>query len=202
PSLDVTITGASYLNNQASDDIISGQVRSLFIMLLMIFLLVAILFKSLKAGVAAVVASLFPIIVLFGTLGLFNVPLDIGTMMVGAISLGICIDHTIHFLIRYQNLANQGLKEDEIICEVMRLEATPIITTTLALTMGFATLAFSSFPPIAHFGMLSAMVMLLALISTFVIIPLMMRTYRIELKWRASAKVVSRSNLKTTKERA
>ncbi|RUM94749.1 MAG: hypothetical protein DSZ28_01570, partial [Thiothrix sp.] len=49
PSLDVTITGASYLNNQASDDIISGQVRSLFIMLLMIFLLVAILFKSLKA---------------------------------------------------------------------------------------------------------------------------------------------------------
>ena len=190
PSLEVKVTGASYLSSQASDYIISGQVRSLIIMMLMIFLLVAILFKSLKAGLVAVVANLFPIIVLFGVLGLFNIPLDTGTTMVGAISMGICIDHTIHFLMRYQYLASQELDEEKIIRKVVRLESTPIIATALALAMGFATLAFSSFPPIARFGLLSAMIMLLALISTFVIIPLMMRTYGIKLKWRGNTKVV------------
>ena len=199
PHFNVTVTGASYLSSQASDSIISGQVRSLFIMLAMIFLLVALLFKSIKAGVVAVVANLFPIVVLFGTLGLFNIPLDTGTTMVGAISMGICIDHTLHFLMRYQYLESQGLNGEKIIREVVRLESAPIMATALALAMGFAILAFSSFPPIARFGVLSAMVMLLSLISTFVIIPLLMRTYEINLEWRSSAKATHAHPLKDLK---
>ena len=190
-SLAVEVTDTNAPNHQSSNHIINGQGRSLFIMILMLFLLVTILFKSLKAGFVAVVASLFPIIVLFGILGFFRIPLDTGTIMVGAISIGICIDHTIHFLIRYQNLARQGLNAEEITREAIRLESTPIMATTLALTLGFATLSFSSFPPIARFGTLSAMVMLLALISTFFLIPLMMQTYRIKLKWNAETKTVS-----------
>ncbi|MCU7809228.1 MAG: hypothetical protein KZQ73_15360, partial [Candidatus Thiodiazotropha sp. (ex Semelilucina semeliformis)] len=58
--------------------------------------------------------------------------------------------------------------------KAIQQESTPIITTAFALAMGFATLAFSTFPPVALFGLLSAMVMLLALIGTFIIIPLML----------------------------
>jgi predicted RND superfamily exporter protein len=177
------------ISNNAMDYF--NPASSLFLMMLMIFFLVAVLFNSLKAGMVAVVANLFPIVVLFGALGLFSIPLDAGTMMVSAISMGIGVNHTIHFLMRYQHLANQGLKKEKIIRKVMRMESTPIMATAFALSMGFATLAFSNFPSIARFGMLSAMVMLLALISTFVIIPLMMRTYQVQLRWRSDTKTVN-----------
>jgi predicted RND superfamily exporter protein len=186
--LDVTVIGNNVLNKQASDFTVNDQIRSLVMVLSMIFLLVTILFRSFKAGLVAIVANLFPLVILFGILGLFNIPVDMVVIMVSAISMGVGVDHSIHFLMRYQSLERRGLDKDKVLVKVMRHELTPIMATSLALALGFATLALSGFPPVARFGVLSAMVMLLALISTFVIIPLLMRTYRIRLNWRTSTR--------------
>ena len=189
--LDVTVIGHDTLNKQASDFIVNDQIRSLVMALSMIFLLVTILFRSFKAGLVAIAANLFPLVILFGILGLFNIPVDTVIIMVSAISMGVGVDHSIHFLMRYQSLERRGLDKDKVLVNVMRHELTPIMATSLALALGFATLALSSFPPVARFGVLSAMVMLLALISTFIIIPLLMRTYRIRLNWRSSTRRLS-----------
>jgi predicted RND superfamily exporter protein len=98
PALRIDVTGGSFLNSQAVDYMADGQARSLLLMLLVIFLLVAFLFMNLKAGLVAVIANLFPIVILFGVMGLFGFSLDTGTTMVGAIALGICVDHTMHFM--------------------------------------------------------------------------------------------------------
>ncbi len=183
---DISVTGHEVLNKQASDFIVNDQIRSLVMVLSMIFLLVTILFRSFKAGLVAIIANLFPLVILFGLLGLFNIPVDMVVIMVSAISMGVGVDHSIHFLMRYQSLERRGLDKDQVLVKVMRHELTPIMATSLALALSFATLALSSFPPVARFGALSALVMLLALVSTFVVIPLLMRTYRIRLNWRTS----------------
>ncbi|MES9969686.1 MAG: MMPL family transporter, partial [Candidatus Thiodiazotropha sp.] len=183
PTLDVMITGSSYLNSQAVDYMADGQARSLLLMLLVIFLLVALLFMNLKAGLVAVIANLFPIVVLFGVMGMFGIALDTGTAMVGAIALGICVDHTMHFMVRYQRLAKNTGSASDALVQVVQQESTPIITTALALATGFATLTFSNFPPVTLFGLLSALVMCLALVGTFVLIPLMLQNTRLISVW-------------------
>jgi diguanylate cyclase (GGDEF)-like protein len=183
PTLDIVITGGSYLNSQAVDYMADGQAKSLILMLLVIFLIISLLFMNLKAGLIAVIANIFPIVVLFGVMGISGITLDTGTTMVGAIALGICVDHTMHFMVRYQRLAKNYRTELEALVQVIQQESTPIIATALALAAGFLTLTFSNFPPVNLFGLLSAMVMCLALIGTFVIIPLMLQKTRLISVW-------------------
>jgi predicted RND superfamily exporter protein len=175
PSLVIKVTGSSYLNSQAVDYMADGQTRSLLLMLSVIFLLIALLLANAKLGLIAVISNLFPIVVLFGVMGYCNIPLDTGTVMVATLALGICVDHSMHFVVRYQRLLDSGITPLLSLLHSIRQESKPIVTTALALTLGFSTLAFSAFPPVAKFGLLSALVMLLALIGTFVVTPLMLQ---------------------------
>jgi predicted RND superfamily exporter protein/CRP-like cAMP-binding protein len=180
PGLTIHVTGESYLNNQAVDYMADGQARSLALMLLVIFLLVSALFMQIKAGMIAVIANLFPILVLFGVMGYLDLALDTGTAMVAAIAMGIVVDHSMHFMVRYQRAGQVSATPLE---DAVRTEATPIIATAIALAVGFATLSLSDFPPVARFGLLSALVMLLALISTFLITPLLLWHIRLTSAW-------------------
>ncbi|HID45225.1 MAG TPA: cyclic nucleotide-binding domain-containing protein, partial [Chromatiaceae bacterium] len=178
--LSVQVTGEGYLNSQAVDYMADGQARSLALMLLVIFVLVSALFMQSKAGMIAVIANVFPIILLFGVMGYFDLALDTGTAMVGAIALGIVVDHSMHFMVRYQRA---GKNPGNALQIAVRKESTPIIATAIALAMGFATLSLSEFPPVARFGKLSALVMLLALASTFLITPLLLWHSRLMSVW-------------------
>ncbi len=182
-SLKVEITGNSILSNKAVDSMARGQLHSLVLLGGVILLLITILFVNFKAGLVALLPNLFPVLVLFGVMGFVGIPLDSGTGMVAAIALGICVDDTMHAMSRY----NQALKEhgDQMLAlqATMSSEAVPIFTTSLALSAGFGVLALSSFAPVAHFGMLSAMVILLALFATFVITPLLLGTSQLLTVW-------------------
>ncbi|WP_316367152.1 efflux RND transporter permease subunit [Candidatus Thiodiazotropha sp. CDECU1] len=175
PTLKVKVTGSSYLNSQAVDSLADGQTRSLIMMLGIIFILITLILANAKLGFVAVLSNLFPIIVLFGVMGYFNITMDTSSVMVAAIALGICVDHSMHFMVRYQRIIKQGKHQQEAQLQTMHQESLPIFTTAMALTLGFATLAFSTFPPVAQFGLLSAMVMLLALIGIFFVTPLLLR---------------------------
>ncbi|MEW8506610.1 MAG: MMPL family transporter [Candidatus Thiodiazotropha sp.] len=174
PSLLVKVTGSSYLNSQATDHMADGQTQSLMMMLVIIFLLISFLLANATIGLIAVLSNIFPIIVLFGVMGYFGIALDTGTVMVAAIALGICVDHTMHFVARYQRLVSSGVTQCVSLRRTLRQESIPILTTAFALCVGFAVLSLSSFPPVAQFGRLSALVMLLALIGTFVVTPLLL----------------------------
>jgi diguanylate cyclase (GGDEF)-like protein len=180
PGLSIQVTGESYLNSRAVDYMADGQARSLAVMLVVIFLLVSLLFMQMKAGMIAVLANLFPIISLFGVMGYLDLALDTGTAMVAAIAMGIAVDHSMHFMVRYQRVEQVSGNALE---STVRKEATPIIATAIALAIGFATLCLSEFPPVARFGLLSALVMLLALISTFLIMPLLLWHSRLISVW-------------------
>jgi hypothetical protein len=182
-SLKVSFTGESVLTKVATDSMAIGQIQSLVIMAVVILLFVSVLFIDLRAGLLALVPNVFPVVILFGVMGYLSIPLDTGTTMVAVIALGICVDDTIHFLSRY-HLNTRGVQDTHsALMLTIEQESTPIITTSLALALGFATLAFSSFQPVIHFGLLSSMVMLLALFSTFILTPVLLSYTRLVTAW-------------------
>jgi len=181
--LNVYFTGESILTNNAADMMAISQIQSLLLMVVVILLLVSALFIDIRAGILALIPNVFPVIILFGVMGYFKIPLDTGTTMVAIIALGICVDDTIHFLSRYHQLTRGEQNIETALYKTAKHEATPISTTSIALAAGFATLTLSSFQPVIHFGALSALVMLLALFSTLVLTPILLSYTRLITAW-------------------
>ena len=181
--IDYRYTSESILINNAAESIAVGQVQSLALMGFIIFVIMCFLFVNLKAGFLSLVPNLFPIILLYGVMGIFNVPLNPGTAMIAAIAIGIAVDDTIHFMVRYNEemriLNNQAHAMESSIRE----ETRPVVTTSIALALGFASLGFSNFVPLIYFGLLSAMVMILALISDMIITPMLLVSTKLITLW-------------------
>ena len=174
PDLAVTITGESVLTDNAVNYLVFGQIRSLALIVVAIFAVVALLFLTTKAGLIAVIVNLFPIVALFGVMGFANIPLDSATSMIAAIAFGVGVDHTMHFMVRYNHHFRHGVDRIVAVSRTIQDEAIPIGTATIALAAGFGTLAMSSFPPIHYFGLLSAMTTVFAFLSTFMLAPLLL----------------------------
>jgi hypothetical protein len=174
PALRVAVTGESILSNEAVHAMSEGQFKSLLLIGGVVILVIALLFVNIRAGFVALLPNLFPVLVLFGVMGFFGIPMDAGTSMVAAIALGICVDDTMHAMSRFHNELKIHRNQEHALEGMVRAEAVPIFTTSVALAAGFAVLGTSSFIPVANFGLLSAMVIGLALFSTFYITPLML----------------------------
>ncbi len=164
-------TSRNILNLHAANTIVKGQVKSLVTMALIIVLMLSIFFKSIKIGLISLIPNLFPIFGLFGIMAIFDIPLNIGTSIVAAITIGIAADDTIHLFSRY--LIDESKSHNPIESATMTIEeeVIPIITTSLSLAFSYMTFGLSSFIPLIEFGALSAYVLVLAVISDLYIGP-------------------------------
>ena len=176
-------TGENILINAAADSIAYGQVQSLGLLLFIIFVIMSILFVNIKAGFLSLVPNFFPIILLFGVMGIFNIPLNVGTAMVAAIAIGIAVDDTIHFMTRYNKEMRDLQDQNKAIEVCIRSEITPVVSTSIALSAGFAVVCFSSFVPIINFGFLSAFVMLFALLGDMFVTPILLSSTQLITLW-------------------
>ncbi len=145
--------------------------------------LVSMLFVSLRAGIIALLPNLFPVTILFATMALLDIPLNAGTSMVAAIALGICVDDTMHVMSRFHEELKRHENRTAALEAMIRAEAVPIFATSIALAAGFAVFATSSFQPVVNFGLLSAMVILVALLATFVLTPLLLGSSELLTVW-------------------
>ena len=142
-----------------------------------------ILFLRVKAGLLSLVPNLFPIVIIFGIMGFFDIPLNTGTAMIAAISIGIAVDDTIHLMVRYNNEMKRLNDQQEAMVVSLRSESTPVISTSLALALGFFILVVSNFMPIIYFGGLSAIVMMLALTGDLCLTPILLSTTKLITLW-------------------
>jgi predicted RND superfamily exporter protein len=165
------ISARSILNQRSGATIISAQSKSIIFMILIIFIIMSFLFKDLKMGLAAIPPNLLPILGLFASMSLLGIPLNVGTCIVAAITVGIAIDDTIHFFTRFKDNLNLGHSVDKAINKTIEEETSPIVITSLSLSIGFSFLLISHMVPIKQFGLLSAIVILLAMISDLFVTP-------------------------------
>ena len=183
PGLRAQITGDSLLSLSATHAMIEGQLQSILLLLLFFILIISFLFTDLRVGMLAAIPNVFPVIVLFGVMGYADIPLNIGTTMAAAIAIGIAVDDTMHFMLRY----NQELKTTRhpslAMYTTLHEEAMPVLSTSIALIAGFLVFSQSGFVPVAQFGILSALVIATAVIADFVITPLVISALRLVTLW-------------------
>ncbi|MEW8522808.1 MAG: MMPL family transporter [Candidatus Thiodiazotropha endolucinida] len=178
PVLDVSLAGSTISSYEAHQIMSQSMLISLGLMLVAILAVVSLLFSSYKAGLVATVANGFPIVLLFGVMGCCGIEMDAATSMIAVIALGICIDHSMHFMVCYRSALSVQRNPVWAVRCAMKHKIIPITTASLALFLGLGVLVFSGFEPIARFGMLSALVIVAAYFSNLVIMPalLLMRT--------------------------
>lgn len=181
--LEARITGDSVLTLSATDAMISGQLQSIAVLLVFIVVLIGVMFTELKVGLLAAIPNMFPLLVLFGFMGYMGIPLNIGTTMAAAIAIGIAVDDTLHFMLRYNQELKHVKSHDSAMRNTIHAESLPMIATSVALAAGFLVFSFSTFEPIRQFGMLSALMMGSALAADFIITPLIISSLRLVTIW-------------------
>ncbi|MCK5311265.1 MAG: cyclic nucleotide-binding domain-containing protein, partial [Desulfobacteraceae bacterium] len=172
--LDYHVTGEMIVVAKASNTITREVVLNLGYMFTAIFLFISLLFLSFKAGALAMIPNLLPVVINFGFMGIMGIPLSTATFPVAIIALGIAVDDTIHFMVRYAAELKKADSNEDAIMNALKLEIRPILSTSTALIAGFSMLMFAEFGSTAQFGKLAALCMFTALISDLLITPLIL----------------------------
>lgn len=198
--LDVKITGDSILTLSATRSMLLGQAQSVILIISLFVIIVGVLFTDLRVGLVAAVPNLVPLFTLFGLMGFADIPLNIGTAMAAAIALGIAVDDTLHFVLRYNQALRESRSQSLAMHATLSAEALPVVATSIALIAGFLVFTQSGFTPVAQFGLLSAFVIAMALLADLVLTPLMISTLRLVSIWdllnaRLRRQVIPRSPL-------
>lgn len=173
------VVGENLMINRAAETLMKGQVKSLVILLVVVFLLMSVMFTSLKGGFIAVIPSMIPIILMFGVMGLFDISLNPGTAMVAVIAIGIAVDGTIHLFSRYNDVCRRVSDNRQAVRDTVKHEVMPVVATSLSLAVGFGVLLFSNFTVIAQFGAMSALTMLFSIYANLMITPIIMSKVRL-----------------------
>jgi predicted RND superfamily exporter protein len=171
PEFRVFATGTFVLLNRTSDQIGGEQMLSIGIALVTIFLMLAILFRSLRVGLTALVPNLIPVVFFFGFMGWQGIKLNLTTSLVASIVLGLAVDNAVQFIMRFRRVQKADEPLREAIIESMRLSGRPIIYANIALAATFAVFAVSNFQPVSDFGLLSAVTIIGCLIEDLVLLP-------------------------------
>jgi predicted RND superfamily exporter protein len=170
----VTATGWIYLMYNMEGYLLSSQIKSFLLAFIVIAVAIIVMLRSLRLGLLAMIPNMLPILLTMGLMPLFDIHLDVGTVMIAGIALGLVVDDSIHFLSRLK--VEEGRTPDvrDAIEAAIIETGRPIIFTSLVLSLGFLIFVFASFNPIIHFGILSALVIMLALVFDLVVLPAIM----------------------------
>ena len=177
------VTAKDLMINRAAESLIEGEFYSLALILTVIFCLFSFLYTSWHAGVLALVPNLIPIVLNFGVMSYLGVPLNPGTAMVAAIAIGLAVDDTIHLMTRFGAESRLRLDEREAVRATIRGESVPVLTTAVALALGFAVFGLSGFRIVAEFGLLAAGTMVYAAMSDLMLMPILLKHLRLATVW-------------------
>lgn len=164
-------TGNAILLARSADGIAGGQLQSVAAAAGVIFVLVTIALRSWKLGVIAMIPNLLPVAMFFALLGLGAAPLSLPTSLIGSVALGIAIDDTVHFLVRYRRERSAGLSPADAARVTGLRVGVPIATAAIMLSAGFAVIALSSFATLREFGVLFAVTVGFCLLAELVLMP-------------------------------
>jgi len=133
--------------------------------------LISLGLRSLRLGAVAMLPNLLPVLAFFGLLGLGVAPLSLPTSLIGCIALGVAIDDTVHYLVRYRSERLAGAGPEQAALQTTRSVGRPIVVTSLMVVVGFLVVALSDFATLREFGSLTAITMGLCLLADLVLLP-------------------------------
>ena len=172
-NVSVQISGVMVLYNNMLQSLVHSQIDTLGFTLLALFVIFIVLFRSFKFAFISIIVNLIPLCLGFGIMGFLGIPLDIMSITIAAISIGIGVDDVIHYIHRFkQEIAN---KHDikEAILRSHKSIGYAMYYTSFAIISGFCVMTISNFWPTIYFGLLIDLVMALLLLGALIILPTM-----------------------------
>jgi predicted RND superfamily exporter protein len=168
------VTGMVLRLVEAQRDLVSTQIRSLGLAVLVVFSAIALGLRSLRLSLLSAVPNLVPIVAVFGIMSVTGIPLDAATVMVASVALGIAVDNTVHLLVAYERARTSGRTRRQGGSEAVAVVGVAMVVTTATAAAGFFSLCLSAFIPIRDFGLLAGSAMVLALLADLYVVPAML----------------------------
>ncbi len=172
---DAQVTGYYVLLAKLVESLLRDQWVTFSIAGIAIFMMMAIAFRSVLLAMIALVPNILPVLFLFGGMGWLGVRINMGAAMIAAVSLGLSVDGSIHYVMSYQRERREGATLTAALHSVQAAVGRATIFATLALVVGFSTLCFSQFVPTIYFGTLVSLSMIGGLVGNLVMLPLLIR---------------------------
>jgi predicted RND superfamily exporter protein len=175
------LSGTPVITDRVNRSLFRGQIRSMLLAFLMVFAMLAIQFKSLKVGVYAIIPLVLTIITAVGAMGIFNIDLNVSTMMVASIAIGAGIDYTIHYISRYKEELKRRSKKSALKATLTGT-GRAIIFNSISVAAGTFVLSLSSIKMMGAFGQLIGSVMLVSVIYTLLLLPIFLDKINFKIK--------------------
>jgi hydrophobe/amphiphile efflux-3 (HAE3) family protein len=180
PGIQVNITGGFALMMEMADGISKAQYSSFGLVFLVICILFLVIFGSLKLGIIGLIPNIYPILVIFGIMGHFDILLDAVTVIIAPLVLGIVVDDTIHFLAHFRmELSIHGNIKDAVL-HAIREVGQAITFTTIILASGFSFFMLSVHLSISRIGLLSAIAFVVALLADLFLLPALCAVFKVK----------------------
>ncbi len=170
----IELTGMPSVYVRLNDSLIKSQFSSLLIALVLVVLIVGLIFRSFSKGIYATIPIIATILVLFGFMGFTGIPLDIATVLVGSIALGIGIDYSIHFISGFNAHLKENGDAEKAIEKTLLSSGKAIIINVTSVAAGFLVLLFSQLVPLQNFGLLVAISMFGSGLGSLTLLPVIL----------------------------
>ncbi|MBD3841961.1 MAG: MMPL family transporter [Campylobacterales bacterium] len=172
------VSNLMVIYNNMLQSLFDSQIKTISVVVLILFIMFLVLFRSFQVAIMAIIANIVPVGVIFGFMGWFDIPLDMMTITIAAISIGIAVDDTIHYIHRFKieytktNSYEQSLKNSH------RSIGRAMFYTSTIIMVGFSLLVISNFIPTIYFGLLTMIAMFMAIIADLLLLPVLLRFYK------------------------
>ena len=173
-----TVTGILILYNNMLQSLFNSQILSLGFVMLGITIMFLILFKSITLSLIGIIPNLLAATFVLGLMGLIGIPLDMMTITVAAITVGIAVDNSIHYIYRFREEFEKLRNYDEALKASHNSIGRAIFFTSITIIFGFSILVLSNFIPTIIFGILTGLAMMIAMIAVLTLLPRLILTIK------------------------
>jgi hypothetical protein len=174
PDYKIEMTGIPSVYVKLNESLLKSQFNSLLIAILMVLLIVAMVLRSVLKGIFATIPILATILILFGLMGITGIPLDIATVLVGSIALGIGIDYSIHVISGFNSHLKETGDAEKAIEKTVTSSGKAVIINVASVSAGFLVLLFSQIVPLQNFGILVAISMFGSGLGALTLLPVIL----------------------------
>ena len=172
------LAGVLILFNNLLQSLFKSQILTLGFVMTGIFIMFFILFKNLALSLIGVVPNFIAAFFILGIIGLLEIPLDMMTITIAAITIGIAVDNSIHYIYRFKEEFVLKKNYEKTIKYCHSTVGVAILNTSITIIFGFSILVFSNFIPTIYFGVFTGIAMLLALLSVLTLLPALILVFK------------------------
>jgi uncharacterized protein len=165
------LAGVLILFNNLLQSLFKSQILTLGLVMIGIFVMFLVLFKNIKLSLIGVVPNFIAAFFILGIIGLLGIPLDMMTITIAAITIGIAVDNSIHYIYRFKEEFSKNNDYNKTLKYCHSTVGIAILNTSITIVFGFSILIFSNFIPTIYFGVFTGIAMLLAMVSVLTLLP-------------------------------